>query len=173
MSWHWRMIALVWPRQGGWGGERWDSKCVCLGVALRTEGSMSSNVSVCACVFGSGGGLNGHGGWKAKVFKGDGICRHAYCNTVSCSYWYSAVIPDLVHWTTNPLLSCTEKNPLFSSWSYSTLMKWSIFCLFYPLRSLKGSLGSKGCHWFFFFSVISPKDTDKKKKNVIAWTVIQ
>lgn len=72
--------------RGVGGRERWGSKCVCLGVALRTEGSMSSNVSVCACVFGGGGGLSGYGGWKAKVFKGDGICRHAYCNTVSCSY---------------------------------------------------------------------------------------
>lgn len=45
-----------------------------------------------------------------------------------------------------------RKKPLFSfSWSYSALMKWSIVCLFSPQRSLKGSLGSRGRHWFFWF----------------------
>lgn len=73
--------------------------------------------SICVFLYCMSGPLQlsgSKGRWKGKVFKG-----HMYLSTwvlPHCNnYQYSAVIPDLVHQATEPLLSPSEKKPLFSS----------------------------------------------------------
>ena len=156
MSWHWRMIVLVWP----WEGRgRWGAKCV-YRIVDTCVFPLCVIVFVCMSQHLK---LNGsEGRWKGKVFKG-----HMYLSTWVLlhyySYQYSTVIPDLAHQTTkNPALSLRKK-PLFSSsWSYTALMKWSIVCVFSPLRSLKGSLGSRGRNWFL---LIAPGDSGRNFHN--------